>query len=477
MAPSALAQETIGRTRPAESAGDHGLVLPPGPRASGTRQSLRWFRDPVGYMEGCRERYGDIYTVRLGRLKRASFVSNPQAVKEIFTANPELLHMGPTNALFRPVLGSSSLFLMDGEEHHRHRRLIMPSFHHSHVQRFHELTVELMERELATWPVGEPFRAEERMRSLSLDLIFEYVFGVAEGERHDRLRALLVDMLDRVERPLAVLPQFQHELGGRSPFGKVMQAARAIDEILYEEIRERRFDPMGRSRDDVLSMLVQEGPEDPGFLTDEEVRDEVITMLIAGYNTTATATGWAFERLVRHPEALERATVDVRTGDRSYLKAVVKETLRQRPVLPITARKLIEPMELAGYTFPARWTVMPCIYLLHHEPSLYPEPAAFRPERFLKDPPEAHAWAPFGAGARRCVGANLALHTMETILATVLPQVRLRAPSEEPEPIVRRNFTLSPGRGAEVVVLGPRTQTDRFRRAGQRIPAADPERS
>jgi cytochrome P450 len=314
------------------------------------------------------------------------------------------------------------------------------------------------------------------MRRLSLDLIFEYVFGVAAGERHDRLRALLVEMLDRVERPMAVLPQFQHELGGRSPFGKVMQAARGIDGLLYPEIRERRFDPGARTRDDVLSMLVQQGPEDPGFLTDEEIRDEVITMLIAGYNTTATASAWAFERLVRHPEALEEASVDARAGDRTYLQAVVKETLRQRPVLPITARKLTAPMKLSGYTFPERWTVMPCLYLLHHEPSLYPNPEAFRPERFLEHPPDAHAWVPFGAGARRCVGSHLALHTMETILATVLPRVRLRARSAEPEPIVRRNFTLSPGRGAEVVVLGPRTQTRRFDRAGVRIRAPEPDR-
>ncbi|MGH2960639.1 MAG: cytochrome P450 [Solirubrobacterales bacterium] len=473
---SALAQETARRTPGRPRAEGLEPNLPPGPRASGTRQSLQWFRDPVGYMERCRSQYGDIFSVRLGRLRRASFISKPEAVREVFKADPDVVRMGPTNALFRPVLGSSSLFLLDGEEHHRHRRLIMPSFHHSHVARFHELTVELTERDLARWPVGEPFRTDERMRSLSLELIFDFVFGVAEGKRRERLRALLVDMLDRVERPLAVLPQFQHELGGRSPFGRVMQAARAIDEILYEEIRERRVDPAGPSHDDVLSMLVQQGPEDPGFLTDEEIRDEVITMLIAGFNTTATATAWAFERLVRHPDVLEQATTDARAGDRSYLRAAIKETLRQRPVLPITARKLAAPMELAGYVFPERWTVMPCMYLLHHEPSLYPEPESFRPERFLDDPPEAHAWAPFGAGVRHCVGTNLAFHTMEAILATILPQVRLRAPFEEPEPIQRRNFTLSPGRGGMVVVLGPRTQTQRFKRAEARVPAAHPDR-
>lgn len=424
-------------------------------------------------MHRCRDRHGDIFRVRIGRLKRAAFVSNPEAVKDIFTADPDLVRMGPTNELFRPVLGSSSLFLLDGEEHRRHRRVMQPAFDRSHVRRFHELTVELTERELAGWPIGEPFRVDQRMRSLTLELIFDIVFGSSEGERQRRLRELLVDMLDRIERPLAVLPQFQYELGGHSPFGRVMQASRAIDEILFEEIKERRFDPEAPSRDDVLSMLVQSGPEDPGFMTDREIRDEAITLLIAGYNTTATATAWAFERLVRHADALERATAEVSAGDPTYLRAAIKETLRQRPVLPITARKLTGPMRLSGYTFPERWTLMPCIYLLHHEPSLYPQPEAFRPERFLDDPPDPHAWAPFGGGVRHCIGSNLALHITEAILATVLPQVRVRAVSEEPEPIVRHNFTLAPGRGGTIVCAGARTRVRRFEPSDDRARAID----
>ena len=469
---SAFVKEGGGGFTGSDDAAD-AAHLPTGPRASGTRQSLAWLRDPVRYMERCRARHGDIFSVRIGRLKRACFVSNPEAVRQIFDADPDLLRMGPTNALFRPVLGSSSLFLLDGEEHHRQRRLIMPAFRHGHVRRFVALTVELTERELATWPVGQPFRTDERMRRLSLELVFDYVFGVAARERRQLLRDLLVEMLEQVERPLAVLPQFQHELGGRSPFGRVMRASRAIDEILFEEIRERRFDPASPSRDDIVSMLVQPGPEDPGFLTDQEIRDEVITLLIAGYNTTATATTWAFERLVRHPEVLEQAAAGARVGDHAYLRAAIKEALRQRPVLPITARRLVAPMRLADYELPARWTVMPCMYLLHHEPSLYPEPDRFRPERFLDGPPDAHAWAPFGAGARHCVGTNLALHVIETILATVLPRVRLQAPVEEPEPIARRNFTLSPGRGAVIVVAGPRTRTGRFKLADERVPVGE----
>jgi cytochrome P450 len=471
---SALAQRSARKRIDPGSAETGERGVPPGPGASGIRQSLAWFRDPVRYMRRCRERYGDIFSVRLGRLKRASFVSNPDAVRTLFTADPGLVRMGPTNEIFRPVLGSGSLFLLDGEEHHRHRRLMMPAFRRGHVRRFGELTVELTERDLATWPVGEPFRVADRMRKLNLELIFDVAFGVAEGARRRRLRGLLVELLDRVERPLAVMPQFQHELGGRSPFGRVMRIARAIDGLLYEEIRERRFDPDAPSRDDVLSMLVAAGPEDPGFMTDREIRDEAITLLIAGYNTTATATAWAFERLVRHPEALERATADLRAGDHAYLSAAVKEALRQRPVLPVTARKLSAPMELGGYGFPERWTLMPCIYLLHHDPRLYPEPQSFRPERFLGEPPEPHAWIPFGGGVRHCIGSNLALHMMETILATILPRVRLSAPSDEPEPIVRRNFTLSPGRGATIIFLGPRTQARRFPAGERRFAAPAP---
>lgn len=426
--------------------------LPPGPRSSGLRQSLQWFRNPVRYMERCRRQYGDIFSVQLGPLKRAAFLSNPEGVKAVLAGDPDLLQMGPTNAIFRPVLGSASLFLIDGDEHRHHRRVLMPAFRKDHIQRFSDLIMELTERDLAEWPVGKPFRLHGRMRSVALELILRTVFGVGEGERPARVRALLVRLLDQVQKPFAVLPWFQYELGGHSPYGRLMHTVREIDEVLYEEIRARRLATDLESRNDVLSMLARFGPEDSEFMTDREIRDEVITLLIAGHETTATAIAWAFERLLRHPQVLGRLRVELARGDGAYLEAVIRETLRQRPVLPITARKLTGPMEVCGYEFPARWTLMPCIYLLHHEPSVYPEPQEFRPERFLERPPDPHLWIPFGGGVRHCIGSNLALATVRLVLAVVLPRATLRPGSSKPEPVERRNFTLGPGRGATVVL-------------------------
>jgi cytochrome P450 len=428
--------------------------LPPGPRTPGFRQSLEWFRNPVRYMERCRARYGDVFSVQLGPLKRASFISNPEGVRAILTGDPDLLRMGPTNRLFLPVLGEGSLFLLDGAEHRRHRGLIMPAFHRSHVQELSGLISELTERDVASWPLGEPFRLHDRMRALTLEVILHAVFGMGEGERQDRLRVLLPLLLDLVQRPFAVLPWFQYELGGRSPFGRLMRTLGEIDEVLYREIRARRLDPELDSRDDVLSLLARAQPEDGGdFLTDREIRDELITLLIAGHETTATAIAWAFERLLRHPDASKRL-VGALAGGRggAYLDVVIKETLRQRPVLPITARKLTGPMELCGYTFPEGWTLMPCIYLLHHEPAVYPDPHEFRPERFLEEHPSPHTWIPFGGGVRHCIGSGLALAVTKVVLATAIPRINLSPASPEPEPVVRRNFTLGPGRGAAVVL-------------------------
>jgi cytochrome P450 len=436
-------------TRPPGGDGE----LPPGPRASGFRQSLQWFRAPVRYMERSRARYGDVFSVRLGPLKRACFISNPEGVRTVLTGHPDLLRMGPTNALFRPVLGSGSLFLLDGAEHRRHRSLIMPAFHRSNVQRLSELIAELAEREVASWPLGEPFQLYGRMRTLTLEVILNTVFGAAEGERQERLRALMPRLLDLVQRPFAVLPWFQYELGGSTPFGRLMVTLREIDEVLYREIRARRLDPEIGSRDDILSLLARARPEEGDFMTDREIRDEVITLLIAGHETTATAISWSFERLLRHPDALRRLGGGLAGGrGGAYLDVVIKESLRQRPVLPITARKLTGPMELCGYTFPEGWTLMPCVYLLHHEPEVYPEPHEFRPERFLDDDPAPHAWIPFGGGVRHCIGSNLALAVMKVVLATTIPRARLVPGSRDPEPIVRRNFTLGPGRGATVVL-------------------------
>jgi cytochrome P450 len=435
-------------------------AVPAGSRLPGTAQSLQWFRDPVRFMERNRERYGKNFSVKLGPLSRCTFVAEPELAWQVLTGDPELMRMGSTNGIFRPVLGDRSLFLLDGPEHRRHRSAIRPAFHRGAVASFGGLVTELAAREVATWPVGIAFSAQERMRVVTLQVIFRAVLGVVDARRDEQLREMIHGLLDAVQNPIAVLPQFQYDLGGRTPFAKLMATVAAIDEVLHEEISARRWDPSRFERDDVLSMLVRPETHEDGYMSDREIRDELLTLLIAGHETTATALSWTFERLLRHPEALSACCAEIelnRSQERAfmpgYLDAVVRETLRQRPVLPITARKLTRPVAAGDWVFPKGWTLMPCIYLLHNDPDVYPDPERFEPERFLRaDGPSSRVWLPFGAGPRHCIGSSLATMATGVILRTVLERVELEPDRPESERIVRRNFTLGPERGARVVV-------------------------
>jgi cytochrome P450 len=440
-------------------------VLPGGPRSPGLWQMRRWFRDPVTFMEDNRDRYGGIFTVKLGALKRCAFIADPAAAWQVLSGDPDRVRMGPTNAIFRPVLGDNSLFLLDGEEHRHHRRLLAPSFHRARVRGYAGLIEEITTRDMTAWPIGEPFPLQAAMRRITTESIVRIVIGVCSPERDEEIRRLVPEMLEIAENPLALMPQFQREMGGRSPFGKVMKVTREIDRILLDEIGLRRAARGSERGADVLSTLAGPEPHEDGFMTDREIRDEMLTLLIAGHETTANALSWAFERLLRHPVVLDRLISEPADED-AYLDAVVRETLRQRPILPVTARRLTAPMTLGDYTFPRGWTLMPCIYLIHQDPEVFPEPERFRPERFLTDPrPSSRVWVPFGAGTRHCIGNHLAMLTIKTVLRTVLGRTRLET-TAEPEPIVRNNMTLAPGRGALATVVGARRA---------RVPAGVPD--
>lgn len=429
--------------------------LPPGPRAPGLWQMNRWFRDPVSFMEENQARHGSIFTVKLGALKRCAFIAEPEAAWQVLSGDSDRFRMGPTNALFKPVLGEQSLFLLDGEEHRHHRRLLAPSFHRTGVRAYADLIEEITARDMATWPMGEPFPLQGAMRRITTESIVRIVIGVCSPERDAEIRRLIPEMLEIAENPLALMPQFQREFGGRSPFGQVMRVTRELDQILLDEINLRRSNRSFERGSDVLSTLASPQPHEPAFMTDREIRDEMMTMLIAGHETTANALSWAFERLLRHPQVLDRLLSEPADDD-VYLDAVVRETLRQRPILPVTARRLTVPMEVGEFTFPRGWTLMPCIYLIHRDPDVFPEPERFMPERFLNDPrPSSRVWLPFGAGSRHCIGSHLATLTIKTVLRAVLGRTRLEAQGG-PEPIVRNNMTLAPGRGARATVVGPR---------------------
>jgi cytochrome P450 len=298
--------------------------------------------------------------------------------------------------------------------------------------------------DVARWPVGEPLPLQPRMQAMTLSVILGAVFGMKTGPRRDEMRTLLARLLELNTTLATTLPQLRKELCGRSPWGKLMRCTKAVDAAIYAEIarrRERQDKPA-----DVLSLLLQAG------MSDRELRDQLLTMLVAGHETTATALAWAFERILRHPDALSRIRDGLALGDTTYLDAAIKETLRLRPVVPITARKLTVPFELDGRTYPPGTVLMPCIYLLHRNPDVYDEPESFRPERFLGREPPPYAWLPFGGGSRRCLGSRFALAEMRAVMRTVLTSVELRAASDGDEGMVRRAFTLSPSRGARVVV-------------------------
>jgi cytochrome P450 len=298
------------------------------------------------------------------------------------------------------------------------------------------------------------------MQRITLEVIMRTVFGVQDGPRRERLRRMLSNLLEWGSNPsrMAMLATLGPERIGR--LGMFRRVRAPADELIYEEIRSRREASDLEERDDVLSLLLQARHEDGSPMSDEELRDELMTLLVAGHETTASSLAWAVERSVRTPGVLER----LRDGDDEYVDAVCKETLRLRPILALVVRRLTEPMEIGGVELPAGVTVAPCIYLIHRRPDVYPDPYAFRPERFIEQPAGTYTWIPFGGGVRRCLGASFALFEMRVVLRELVARLELRAADPRPERITRRAITLVPERGGEVVVArraapAPRVRT------------------
>src|SRR5215211_8533942 len=420
---------------------------PPGPRYPRALATLGWALRPASFMERCRDRYGDTFTLKIAQEGTWVFLSDPEDVKQVFTGDPRLLHAGAANVVLLPLLGPNSVLLLDEGPHMAQRKLMLPPFHGDRMRGYREVMAAVTERQLDSWPLGEPFELWPHMQAVTLEVIMRTVFGVREGERLERLRRALRELLEWTSdrRRLVFIGLAGPERALRmTAFAKVRRHA---DELLYDEIRERRAVPDLAERDDVLSMLVQATHEDGRPMGDEELRDELMTLLVAGHETTATALAWAIERLVRHPEKLER----LGSGDDDYVDAVVKETLRLRPILPVVLRRLAGPMEIGGRVLPEGAIAAPCVYLVHRRADVYPEPERFRPERFLEQPAGTYTWIPFGGGVRRCLGASFALFEMKVVLETIASRLWLRPARPEPEPISRRAITLTPGRGSRVV--------------------------
>jgi cytochrome P450 len=430
---------------------DRDAVLPPGPRAPAAVNTARMLQRPLESLLGWRERYGDVFTVPLLVFGTGVYVGDPAAIRDMFTGDQSDLRAGEANAPLAPVLGDRSVLILDGREHLRQRKLLLPPFQGSAVQSFREVIREVAEAEVARWRVGERFTMRDRMRALTFEVIVRVVFGVTEPARIERLRGALVALLDMTT--IAVLPQaLRRELRGWSPWGRFQKRLRAADLLLYEEIARRRADPRLDERTDVLSLLLRARDEDGEPMTDQELRDELMTMLLAGHETTATGLAFAFDLLGRHPHVLARLRDELASGDDAYLDAVVSETLRLRPVVDAAERTLARPRTIAGWDLPAGIRVYPGILLVHLREDLYPQPHAFRPERFLDGRAESYAWLPFGGGIRRCIGAALAQAELAEVIRTIVTRVELAPTRPEPDPVVLRGVTLVPRHGTPVVV-------------------------
>jgi cytochrome P450 len=430
-------------------------TLPPRPTLSRWMMRTGFIFQPTKFLDQCHERMGDYFTLLPAPGRVLVVTVDPAAVKQVFTGDPALLHAGEANIVLAPLLGQRSVLLLDGPEHLRQRKLMLPPFHGERMRLYARAMEEAAEWHIAGWPRAREFAVLPSMQAITLDVIMRVVFGVDDEAGRERLAAPLRRQLDVVANRLQVLMLMLTSNGGqpgtRGPWARIAAARREADELIYAQIRARRGDPRVSERTDVFSLLLAARDEDGQPLTDAELRDELMTLLVAGHETTATAMAWTLERIVRHPEVLARLQDDPDDGD--YLDAVIKETLRLRPVVPAVARKLLVPMEFGGWQLPAGVHIAPSIYLLHRRPDLYPDPLSFKPERFLGVTPGTYEWIPFGGGIRRCLGASFALVEMKVVLSTILKSVRLKpAPGSEGESVTRRAVTFAPARSGRIAV-------------------------
>jgi len=422
-------------------------MLPPGPAEPPAIQSARWLLRPISFMESCRRRFGEAFSVRfLGFRTPMVMVSDPAAIRELYTERRHGLPPGRGVALL-PVVGPRSVLLLEGPEHLARRKLMLPPFHGERMRAYEGTVRDVVERDVAGWPRGEPFAVHPRMQAVTLEIIVRAVFGVTDPVRGERLRALLRGLLDATASfGLQFGFMLARRLGAPDPLEKLRRQRAQIDELLLPEIRERRAQGGG---EDILSLLLAARFEDGEPMADQEVCDQLVTLLVAGHETTATALAWTLELLVHHPAALERLDDG---SDGPYLKAVISESLRLRPVVPLAGRRLTSELRVDGHVLPAGTDVTPAIWLTHTRADVYPEPFAFRPERWLDGAPSpGYAWVPFGGGVRRCLGAAFAEMEMRVALAATLAAVRLQAAEAAPERVARRNVTFSPARGTRLV--------------------------
>jgi cytochrome P450 family 135 len=448
----------------------HPHSLPPGPRMPSALQAVGWARRSLPFLERCQRRYGDTFTLRVRHGGTWVILADPQDVKRVFTAAPEQLAVGEANTLLGPVLGPRSVMLLEEPAHMIRRRLMLPPFHGPRMESAAEMIAQATRAEIERWPEPEPFELWPRMQAITLQVVMSVVFGPVRTQPLIRLRELLRSLTDRMNDPrrLTLLAL----LGPRSMVDQAdfRAAMELVEAAVLEEVRRRREQPDRPDRPDIASMLAHARYEDGSPMTAQDLRDELVTLLLDG--PTSTSLAWVVERLLRHPRKLARVRQEILAGeDDAYLQAVVQETLRVCPPVPIVVRKLLEPMELRGRTIPAGAMVAPCIHLVHRRPDVYPHPRRFEPERFLHRTPGTYTWIPFGGGVRRCLAASFALLEMKQVIRTILAELDLRPVEPRSEHITKSAISFSPGRRGLVRIVA-RMPAASSRSARASVPAA-----
>lgn len=455
--------------------------LPPGPRMPSTLQAIAWARRPLPFLDRCQKHFGDIFTIDVKHAGTWVILADPEDVKKVFTADHAVLGVGLANSILGPLLGPRSVMLLEEPEHVKRRKLMLPPFHGERMQGYKEMISAVTRKEVATWPVGEAFELWPRMQEITLEAIMRVVFGPVETDRLQRLRHLLRRLTNWMNDPrrLNLLAAAgPTRFAGNRDYRGMMGP---VEDAVLEEVRRRQIDPECTDGTDIAAMLGEARYEDGSPMTEQDLRDELVTLLTDG--PTSSLLSWAFERILRHPEQYTRlrAEVDPPLGgqapaagtDGAYLDAVVKEVMRLCPAAPIVVRRLLEPMELGGYTIPAGTTVAPCVHLVHRRADVYPEPLRFRPERFLERPAGTYTWIPFGGGVRRCLAAPYAQMLMKQVIATVVGEVDLRAVEPRSERPRKSAIAFVPDRHATVLIeAARRLPTSKLETAARRVGAA-----
>ena len=420
--------------------------IPPGPGPSRVLNTWRFQTRPVEFLEAARKRYGDVWMLRLVGHTDFVMVSDPKLVEEIFTADRTVLHTGSGTGA--PVMGSRSPIIVNEREHEEMRKLLEPLLRGESVQRYNSLTAEIAEKELAAWPMNEPRPVLPMMQAITLNVIMSAVFGVTERDRRDELAERIETLIEWGSGAARMAKMHRSQRIGKPPPKSLPKARDPLDEMVYDVIGRAREDPHLEERDDMLALLLRARYDNGEPLSDQELRDDLVTLLIQGHASTADALSWSLERLLRTPEVHDRLREEVQTNGDEYVDAVVKETLRIRPPLGMCTRLVNKPYKLGEYELEPGRLIAPCIYLIHHSEDIYPDPERFDPERFLGHKPGKYTWIPFGGGYRACLGGFFAVHEIATVLKTLMRLARFEAVDQADEHVRLRRVGMSAKEGA-----------------------------